>query len=147
MKTEVRAWMQEELYTLSEDDSLMEAINLIRKHQIRHIPVLDSDQALVGIVSGGDIKKFTPSILTENDADEFRRVLEETPIGKIMTREPTTVAPNTPIRQVVEIFCQKKYGALPVIAGGKLVGIVTGTDMLRAFHQGLVGAEKKKKSR
>lgn len=144
MKTEVRAWMQSEIHTLNEDDTLMDAINLTRKHQIRHIPIVRNGQTLVGIVSGGDIKKYMPSILTEKDADEYQRVLEETPLGKIMTREPTTVTPSTPIRQVVEIFCQKKFGALPVIADGKLVGIVTGSDMLRAFHQGLVGAEKKK---
>ena len=145
MKSEVQAWMRTEILTLTEEASMMDAINLTRKHNIRHIPIVRNGGTLVGLVSDRDIKKFSPSILNAKDPGEFQEVLEKTPVGKIMTKEPLTISPSTPLREAVEIFFQKKVGALPVIAGGKLVGILTDNDMLRAFHQGLMGAEKKRK--
>ena len=145
MKSEVQAWMRTELLTLTEEASMMDAINLTRKHNIRHIPIVRNGGTLVGLVSDRDIKKFSPSILNAKGPGEFQEVLEETPVGTIMTKEPITISPSTPLREAVELFFENKVGALPVIAGGKLVGILTDNDMLRAFHQGLVGAEKKRK--
>ncbi|MBI4161447.1 MAG: CBS domain-containing protein [Acidobacteria bacterium] len=144
MRADVKAWMKAPVHTLTEEASLMDAIHLTRRHHIRHVPIVRNGATLVGIVSDRDIMKYSPSILTEKDPAQFQRVLEQTKLARIMTREPTTVAPTTPLREAVEIFCLKKIGALPVIAGGKLVGIVTDTDMLRAFLEGLVRAEKKR---
>ena len=140
----VNAWMQKEVLTLSEKSSLRDAIDLSMKHHIRHIPIIRDQKELVGIVSDRDIKRFTPSILSERSAGEHERVLEETPLARIMTKDPQTISPTQTIREAVEVFCKTKVSALPVVADGKLVGIITETDMLNAFHQALLKAENRK---
>ena len=133
----VKSWMQKAVHTLTEEDSLREAINLTRKHHIRHIPIVGNDQTLLGIVSDRDIKRFTPSILNQTDIEGLERALEETPLTRIMTRDPLTITPSAHIREAVAIFCDNKIGALPVVVDQKLVGILSEVDMLRAFHQAL----------
>ncbi len=133
----VEKWMQKDVRTLTEENSLRDAINLTQSQHIRHIPIVGRGQELVGIVSDRDIKRFTPSILTEKNAREHERVLEETPLGRIMTRDPLTVSPSTLVRDVVAMLCQKKVGALPVVANGKLVGIISNTDILRVLDKAL----------
>ncbi|MEE9226142.1 MAG: CBS domain-containing protein [Acidobacteriota bacterium] len=140
----VDAWMQKVVLTLTEESSLRDAINLSRKHQIRHIPIIRDQKELVGIVSDRDIKRFTPSILSERSAGDHERVLEETPLARIMTKDPQTISPTQTIREAVEVFCKIKVGALPVVTQGKLVGILSETDMLRAFHEALLRAENRK---
>ncbi len=130
----VSNWMQKDVKTLTEESSLRDAINLSRKHNIRHIPIVRDQVVLVGIVSDRDIKRFAPSILTEKSAEEHERVLEGTTLGRIMTRDPSTVAPATELHEAVGMLCEKKVGALPVVEDGKLVGILSETDMLRAFR-------------
>ncbi len=140
----VEGWMQKEVSTLTEESTLRDAINLSRKHQIRHIPIIRDGHQLVGIVSDRVIKRFTPSILSESSAGEHERVLEETPLARIMTKDPQTISTTQTIREAVEVFCKTKVSALPVVANGKLVGIITETDMLNAFHQALLKAENRK---
>ena len=135
--------MQKDVQTLTEESSLRDAINLSRKLRIRHIPIVGDGQDLIGIVSDRDIKRFTPSILTEKNAAEHERILQETPLSRIMTRDPLTVAPSTEIEDAVGILCRKKVGALPVVVNGKLVGIISETDMLRVLHQILTRAKQR----
>ena len=137
----VEKWMYKDVQTLTEENSLRDAINLSQSQQIRHIPIVGKGQELVGIVSDRDIKRFTPSILTEKNAGKHERVLEETPLGRIMTRDPLTVSPFTLVRDAVEMLCQKKVGALPVVSNGKLVGIISNTDILRALSEVLALAK------
>ena len=134
----VSNWMQKDVKTLTEESSLRDAINLSRKHHIRHIPIVRDQAVLVGIVSDRDIKRFAPSILTERSAQEHERVLGGTTLGRIMTRDPSTVSPSTDLADAVSLLCDKNVGALPVVEDGKLVGILSGTDMLRAFRQVLI---------
>ncbi len=134
----VSNWMQKDVKTLTEESSLRDAINLSRRHHIRHIPIVRDQAVLVGIVSDRDIKRFAPSILTEQSAEEHERVLEGTTLGRIMTRDPLTVSPSTDLHEAVGMLCEKKVGALPVVEDGKLVGILSETDMLRAFRQVLI---------
>ena len=139
----IESWMQKDVQTLTEESSLRDAINLSRKERIRHIPIVGDGQDLIGIVSDRDIKRFTPSILTEKNAGEHDRILQETPLSRIMTRDPLTVAPSTEIEDAVGILCRKKVGALPVVVNGKLVGIISETDMLRVLHQILTRAKQR----
>ena len=64
--------------------------------------------------------------------EEYNRLFETTPIEKVMTKEPISVSPDTPVPEVVRLMHQHKFGSLPVVdAQGHLAGIVTTTDMLR----------------
>ena len=76
---------------------------------------------LVGLVTEGDLKRAEPSTLTDSEED-FNRVMEETPISRIMIQNPITTTADTPLLEAAEILLNTKYGALPVVAGGRVVG-------------------------
>jgi CBS domain-containing protein len=84
-------------------------------------------------VTDRDLKRALPSPVTGSDQQTFERVVQTTLLRQIMTRSPTTISPAAPLREAVQILCDKKFGAIPVVEKGKLVGIITGVDMLRAF--------------
>ena len=128
----VRDYMVSQVETLSPDDSLETAVMLERRFRIRHIPIVESGE-LVGMVTDHDLKRALPSPVTGSDQQTFERVVQTTRLRQIMTRSPTTISPAAPLRDAVQILCEKKFGALPVVEQGRLVGIITGVDMLRAF--------------
>jgi CBS domain-containing protein len=124
--------MTRNVLTLRGDQTLRDAISIVQKHHIRHIPVVNGPR-VVGIVTDRDIKRATPSLLSGVDQAEYERVLNETRVFQVMTREPATVTPDTDLAEAVRILIDKKFGALPVIDGSGLVGILTDTDILRAY--------------
>jgi acetoin utilization protein AcuB len=128
----VRDYMVSEVETLAPDDSLETAVMLERRFRIRHIPIVENGE-LVGMVTDRDLKRALPSPVTGSDQQTFERVVQTTLLRQIMTRSPMTIGPGAPLREAVQIMCDKKFGAIPVVEKGKLVGIITGVDMLRAF--------------
>jgi acetoin utilization protein AcuB len=115
--------------TVAPNDSIRLAIERMREHKCRRLPVLE-DGKLVGIVTDRDLRRATnsPLVLRERWYDEF--LLDHIPARACMTENPTTVAPRTPIVDAAKIMRDRKIGGLPVVEGGKLVGIVTETDLL-----------------
>jgi len=132
MTDTVRTYMVSEVETLTPDDSLETAVMLERRFRIRHIPIIENGE-LVGMVTDHDLKRAMPSPVTGSDQQTFDRVVQTTLLRQIMTRSPTTISPAAPLRDAVQMLCEKKFGALPVVDQGKLVGIITGIDLLRAF--------------
>jgi acetoin utilization protein AcuB len=131
----VRDVMSPAVITVSPEKTLREALVTLQIKHIRQLPVV-SDGKLVGIITDRDIKRATPSVLSGDRAD-FDRVLDEALVGTLMTREPITVTPDTSLKTAVKLFVEKKVGALPIVDGQKLVGIITQTDALRLFHDTL----------
>ena len=125
--------MSRSVVTLQPEQTLRDAVELLRSKHIRHLPVIE-DGRLIGIVTDRDVKRATPSLLSGVDRDEYDRVLDETKIAQIMTREPMTVTPESELKAAVKVFIDRKVGALPVVSGSQLVGIVTEIDLLRVFH-------------
>ena len=132
MFTKVRECMISNVETLGPESTMEEAVQLEMRRKIRHIPVLE-DGKLVGILTDRDLKRAMPSLLTGNDREVHERVLKGTLVSQLMTKSPTTVAPDLPLRDAVRILVEKKFGALPVVEGGRLVGIITEIDLLRAY--------------
>ena len=132
MRARVRDYMTSEVETLAPENTLMEALRLEMQLRIRHIPVVDKGE-LVGILTDRDLKRATPSVLSDGDRADQNRVMTQTKVGQIMTRSPQVIEPDAPLYDAVETMANKKYGALPVVDGGKLAGIITETDLLRAF--------------
>jgi CBS domain-containing protein len=128
----VRDHMVSEVETLAPGDSLETAVMLERRFRIRHIPIVENGE-LVGMVTDHDLKRAMPSPLTGTDQQTFERVVQTTLLRQIMTRSPTTISPTAPLRDAVHVLCDKKFGALPVVEDGKLVGIITAVDLLRVF--------------
>jgi len=114
--------------TLGPEDSLMRALELMRKRSVRRIPIVVADM-LVGLLAEGDLKRAQPSTLSASE-DEFVRVMEETPVSRIMINNPVTVTDETRLLEAARTLHTTKFGALPVLRDGRLVGIVTDTDLL-----------------
>lgn len=126
--------MTREVITLRPESSLRDAIAVIQKFRIRHIPVVE-DGKLSGIVTDRDIKRATPSIHGGVTQEVYERVLNDTKLFQVMTRDPLTVSPDTSIKEVAKLLVEKKYGAVPVVADGRLVGIVSDIDLLRVLYE------------
>jgi CBS domain-containing protein len=125
--------MTRSVVALTPEQTLRDAVDLFRSKKIRHLPVVQ-DSRLIGIVTDRDVKRATPSLLSGVDRDSYDRVLDDTKVSQIMTRDPMTVTPDTPLKSAVKIFIERKVGALPVVADGALVGIVTQIDLLRVLY-------------
>jgi CBS domain-containing protein len=117
------------------EESLMRALEIVRLRGVRRLPVTAGGM-LVGLVTEGDLKRAEPSTLTDSEAD-FNRVMEETPVTRIMIQNPVTTTAETPLLEVAEILLNTKYGALPVVAKGHVVGILTDNDLIRALVDAL----------
>ena len=114
---------------------LMRALETIRLRGVRRLPVTVGG-VLVGLVTEGDLKRAEPSTLTDSEAD-FNRVMEETPISRIMVQNPVTTTADTSLLEAADILLNTKYGALPVVAGSTVVGILTDNDLIRALVDAL----------
>lgn len=125
--------MTRDVVTLDPEQTLRDAINLLRSKRIRHLPVVEG-QKLVGIVTDRDVKKATPSVLAGVGRDEYDSSLLTIKVAQMMTREPITVPRQSALKAAVEIFINRKVGALPVVEEGHLVGILTEIDILRVAY-------------
>ncbi len=118
--------------TVSPDDSFRHAMTLIRQRGIRHLPVVEGER-LVGIVTDRDIRQASPSPATGLEVHELHYLLEQVRVQEIMTTKVVTVTPETLIEEAARLMLQHRIGGLPVVQEGRLVGIITETDILQAF--------------
>jgi acetoin utilization protein AcuB len=120
--------------TITPSTSVHEAQTLMQQRKIRHLPVL-KDGRLVGIISDWDIRLVLPSPATSLTVWELRRLLDKLTAGEVMTYFVMTTAPDCPVTEAVGRMLGHKVGALPVVADRQVVGILTRTDVLRAFRR------------
>ncbi len=118
---------------VDEEDSMKTAMDILKDREIRHLPVLRGGDKLVGILSETDIKQASPSPATALEIREVYYLLDKVKVKQIMTRRPYTVSPDAPIENAALLMREKKIGCLPVVEKGRLVGILTETDILDAF--------------
>src|SRR5208337_3401443 len=110
----VRDLMTTDVTTLQDDEVLLDATLIFARATFRHIPILNGKQ-LVGIVTERDLKHYTPSILSGIPAEEYNRLMETTPLSKIMTREPVTIEPNKSVYEAAQMLYDGRIGCLPVV--------------------------------
>ncbi|HZD58240.1 MAG TPA: CBS domain-containing protein [Anaerolineales bacterium] len=120
---------------------IYDALNLMRKERIRRLPVVDKRGRLVGIVSERDLIHASPSRATSLSIWEANYLLSKVAIHEVMTREVISVSEDTPIEEAARIMADNKIGGLPIVRNAKVVGIITETDLFRAFL-GLLGARE-----
>ncbi|MBI4525578.1 MAG: CBS domain-containing protein [Deltaproteobacteria bacterium] len=118
--------------TINSDESLQTAIELLQKHNIRELPVMDHG-CLVGIVTDRDLREIAPSYPLFRDQQEIRYHLQNLKVSKAMTVDPVTINPQAPLLEAATLLYTFRIGALPVMQDKKLVGIISVTDILRAF--------------
>jgi CBS domain-containing protein len=134
----VRQFMASPVTSLPSSARLLDAGLLLRAGRIRHIPIID-DGELVGILSDRDIQRCTPSMLTRVSADEYNAIFEDTPIAKVMTRDPQHISPDAPLHVAAALLRANKLGCLPVVENDRVIGIITKDDMLGALGRLLDG--------
>ena len=128
----VRDVMTPNPMTLSPEESLMEALQMMRLRKIRRVPVVSAAGKLVGLLTEGDLKRAEPSTLSDTQ-EEFTAVMEGTQVNRIMIQNLVTARPDTPLIDAARTLFKNKYGALPVLEGDKLVGILTDHDLIGAL--------------
>jgi acetoin utilization protein AcuB len=141
---QVADYMTPNPLTVEPEEPLLRAVEIIRLRGVRRLPVTVGG-ILVGLVTDGDLKRAEPSMLTDSEAD-FNRVMEQTPISRIMIQNPFTTTADTLLVDAAEVLLNTKYGALPVVAGSHVVGIITVNDFMRALVEILREAEGSKGS-
>ncbi len=129
----VRERMTPNPVTVTPETSLTDAMHLMREKKVRRLPVLDGRGHLVGIVSDGDLLYASPSPVTSLSVWEIHGLLERLKMNQIMTREVITVTEDTPLEEAARIMADKRIGGLPVMKSDKLTGIITETDIFKAF--------------
>jgi acetoin utilization protein AcuB len=129
----VRDFMTRDPLVLRQDDLLRQAVEVVMVRRIRHIPVLDEGGSLVGIVTDRDVQGTLPSPLSAAAPEEYEALLETTPLARIMTRNVITVGADDLVAEAVETLLADRIDGLPVLEGGRLVGIFTVRDALRAY--------------
>ena len=132
-KAEVRDLMSEPVFTLQPGDDLETLYDLMDAHHVRHVPVVDRDGDIVGLVTQRDLARSALGaqdalpLSTQQEILRRRRVLE------IMATEVETVEPDQDLRTAAEILLENKIGCLPVVEGGHVVGILTESDFVRQY--------------
>lgn len=130
----VRDWMSKNPVTISPKSTLPEAHNLMRERKVRRLPVIDHDK-LVGIISLTDVMEAKPSDATTLSIYELNYLLAKLTVSRIMTKNVMTVSPDTPIADAARMMLDYKIGGIPVMEDGKLVGIITESDIFRMVVQ------------
>jgi acetoin utilization protein AcuB len=127
--TRVADIMTADPVTIHPSQSIGTAIALMRQGNFRRLPVIENGR-LVGIVTDRDLRRATnsPILVHEKWYDNF--ILEHIEVGACMTIDPVTVVPETTVLEAARIIRQHKFGGLPVLRSGQLVGIVTEIDLL-----------------
>jgi acetoin utilization protein AcuB len=119
--------------TVHPDMSVTDVRSLMDKEQIGHLPVLDKNNNLVGILTKKDLLKAGPSGATSLDMYEISYLLSKLKVEKIMVKDVITVEENDVVEEAARIMADKDIGCLPVVKGDLLVGIITETDLFHVF--------------
>jgi len=136
MKIQYKGFMREKIQrnpvTIGPDASFYEARNLIHEKGVRHLPVVDKNNKLIGIVTDRDIREAAPSDATLLSVHELNYLLGKLKVSGFMTPKEKliTITPDTIIEEAVQLMHDNKIGCLPVLEGGKLYGMFTEADAL-----------------
>jgi acetoin utilization protein AcuB len=123
--------------TVTTDTSLKDALELLRSKPFRHLPVMDEDGKLVGIVTEKSLVYASPTSTTTLSVFEVDYILSHTTMKQIIGNPVITVEPDLPIEEAARIMLDHHIGCLPVVEDDELVGIISDTDIFRVFVEGL----------
>ena len=130
----LKEWMTKNVVSVTSQTSLMEALDLLKKHGFRRLPVVDENSRPVGIITDRDMKAAAPSKATNLDEHELNYLLSSIKIGNIMTKNPITLYEEDTIQAASSIMLEKKFAGLPIVdENGILIGIITESDLFRAL--------------
>jgi len=125
--------------TITEDTPINHALKFMRDEKVRRLPVLNKKGELVGIVAEKDLLYASPSPVTSLSIHELHYLVSKITVDEVMTRDVITVTEYTPLEEAARIMADNKIGGLPVVRDGKLVGIITESDLFKIFTE-ILGA-------
>jgi len=128
----VRDWMTPNPTTVTPDTPVLDAIKLLKDQGYRRLPVVDGGK-LIGIVTDKDLKDAMPSKATTLSVWELNYLLSKLTVAEVMAKPVITVEADEPIEEAALLMEEYRIGGLPVLEKGELVGIITITDVLKAF--------------
>lgn len=122
--------MTEQPFTLGPDNSLKQAIDLMNQERIRHIPIVNDEQHLLGLVTLSDVLAARESKLVLDSQEREEEFTDNVQLAELMTRNVACVDPHAGIKEAALYLQRHKYGCLPVVERGRLIGIVTDSDFI-----------------
>jgi len=131
----LRELMTTPVYSLRETDTLQNARALMDQKHIRHVPITSGENTFSGLITNRDVLANTISHLAEIDKDTQDEIDAGIPLKEIMRTDVRTLSPDDTVKEAANILHHHKYGCLPVVENGKLVGIVTEADFLQLTVQ------------
>jgi CBS domain-containing membrane protein len=123
------------VYSLTPRDDLFAAQNLMDEHNIRHIPVVDDDQDLVGLLTMRDLLRSRSPRDDELPLEMREARMHDQQIAEVMTEGVATTEPDSELREAARLMLENKFGCLPVVQGSRLAGILTEADFVRYFSE------------
>mgnify|MGYP001605611966 FL=1 len=125
--------MSRDVATVGVADSCQEAVARMVRQKIRHLPVVERDGRLVGVVTDRDLRHrlFEPRVMKEIGTVSVDQILKTVPVKDIMSAPVVTVGPQDELETAARVMLEDKVGSLPVVENGRVVGIITETDLLR----------------
>jgi CBS domain-containing membrane protein len=130
---DVRDLMTDRVYTLQPHDDLEALYDLMDEHHIRHVPIVDADGDLVGLVTQRDLGRTVLGVRDALPVSEQQEILRRRRVREIMALEVETVEPDESLRAAAQMLLENKIGCLPVVEGEKLIGILTESDFVRRY--------------
>jgi CBS domain-containing protein len=135
----VADWMSTPPIVAAPTLTLAEAQRLMQQRHIRRLPIV-KDGRLVGIVTSGDLRAAGPSAATTLSIYEWRALLEQATIAECMTRDPIAITPDAPVLYAARQMLLHKISGLPVVEQGRVVGVITESDLFRLMIAESAGA-------
>ena len=129
----VRELMSRQVVTIGTADSCREAVARMHKTRIRHLPVLNRDGLLVGVITDRDLRHylFSPRVFRDLGATSVDTLFKAVPVAQIMSTDVVATEPDAEVADAARLMVEEKVGSLPVLENGRVVGMLTETDMLR----------------
>ena len=125
--------MTQEVTTLKRNDQLSLANDIMQLGRVRHLPVLEDDGRLAGILSQRDLFRGALAHALGYGQHAQRKMLDSLLVKEVMSGDVITTGPDTPLVEAARVLLERKIGCLPVVEGGQLVGILTEADFVAIF--------------
>lgn len=140
----IRDVMSTNVVAVDEDTSIHDARKIMEAHKIRRLPVMKKDK-LVGLVTKHMLLEASPSPATALSIHELHYLLSKMTVKDIMVRKPYAISPDMPPEDALQLGQEMGYGGFPVVENGRLVGVVTESDIVRLMTRVLGVAKKGKR--
>jgi len=137
----IRDFMSTNVVAVDEKTSIHDARKIMKAHRIRRLPVMKKDK-LVGLVTKHMLLEASPSPATTLSIHELHYLLAKMTVKDIMVKKPYTISPGMPAEEAMQLGQEMGYGAFPVVEDGRLVGVVTESDIVRIMTRVLGVREK-----